>query len=204
MANPIQFRRNATAGNVPTNGQLVLAEPALNTGDGKLFTENAAGTVIQIGAEQIRLVLEADNSNVTGNAFNDIANLQFALVANSVWRFEFELYIVIASTTATLGFNVEARSATGATGQYVGRGMSGVPTAGAATVKMAAQVLGTAVATGQFGATGATTAVMPLLISGGVKVSSTPGTLIASIDASVNATAMTVKAGSSLTAYRTK
>lgn len=204
MANIILLKQNATAGVVPAAGSMSAGELAINTGDSKLFTKRADNAIVQIGGEYISSVLAADNANVSANAFNDIAGLQMSLGANETWLFEYNLYVIIASTTATIGVNVEARSATGAVGNYTAFGMNGVPTAGAAIAKMAHNLLGTAVAAGQFGNTGATTAVTSLRVMGNVRMSSTPGTLIASLDASVNATAMTVKAGSSLTAWRVK
>ena len=54
MANTIKLRRSATAGSVPTTGNLALGELAMNTADGKLFmkTDDGAGSVniAEIGA----------------------------------------------------------------------------------------------------------------------------------------------------------
>ena len=49
MANTVfKHKSNTTSGVVPTAGQVNVAEIAINTGDGKVFTKAANGTVIQI------------------------------------------------------------------------------------------------------------------------------------------------------------
>jgi hypothetical protein len=53
MANTIKLRRSATAGSVPTTGQLALGELAMNTADGKLFMKtDVSGTesIVEIGS----------------------------------------------------------------------------------------------------------------------------------------------------------
>lgn len=45
----IILKRSVTPGAVPTTGQLVSGEVAINTADSKLFHKNAAGTVVEIG-----------------------------------------------------------------------------------------------------------------------------------------------------------
>lgn len=48
MSDQIKLKRSSTAAAVPTTGQLVTGEPAINTTDGKLFAENTAGSAIFI------------------------------------------------------------------------------------------------------------------------------------------------------------
>jgi len=45
----IQHKRSATPGKVPTSGQLSAGELAVNSADGKLFTKQDSGTVVEIG-----------------------------------------------------------------------------------------------------------------------------------------------------------
>ena len=46
MADPVvRIRRSSVSGKIPTTGQLRLGELALNTTDGKLFTERESGGV---------------------------------------------------------------------------------------------------------------------------------------------------------------
>jgi hypothetical protein len=49
MATTIVIKNSSTAGSVPTSGQLVQGELAVNVTDRKIFTETAAGTVVEIG-----------------------------------------------------------------------------------------------------------------------------------------------------------
>jgi len=44
----IIFKSNTTIGVVPTAGQLVVGELAVNHGDGKLYTKNASNNVIRL------------------------------------------------------------------------------------------------------------------------------------------------------------
>lgn len=53
MPNTIQIRRNSTASVTPTAGQLTDAELAINTADGRLFTKNAAGAIINLPVTSI-------------------------------------------------------------------------------------------------------------------------------------------------------
>ena len=52
MANTIKVKQSAVASKVPTTGDLVLGELALNTYDGKLYAkkDNGTASVVQIGA----------------------------------------------------------------------------------------------------------------------------------------------------------
>jgi hypothetical protein len=49
MANTIITKNSATATAVPTAGQLVQGELAVNVTDKRLFTENSGGTVVELG-----------------------------------------------------------------------------------------------------------------------------------------------------------
>ena len=50
MADLILFKRSSTPGAIPAAGQLTTGEMAVNTADGKLYTKNSNGTVVEIGA----------------------------------------------------------------------------------------------------------------------------------------------------------
>ena len=72
MASPvIKIRRSAVQGNAPTTEQLELGELALNTYDGKLFTEINTGSasIVEIGSNLNTLQVNTITSNVsfTGN-----------------------------------------------------------------------------------------------------------------------------------------
>lgn len=48
MANTIQIKRSSTAGAIPTSGNLVVGELALNLADRKIYSEDAGGNVIEL------------------------------------------------------------------------------------------------------------------------------------------------------------
>ena len=52
MANTIKVKQSAVASKVPTTGDLVLGELALNTYDGKLYAkkDNGTASIVEIGA----------------------------------------------------------------------------------------------------------------------------------------------------------
>jgi hypothetical protein len=52
MANTIRHKRSATAGATPTAAALVPGELAINTADGKLFTEKDDSTVVEFQSKQ--------------------------------------------------------------------------------------------------------------------------------------------------------
>ena len=49
MPTTIVIKNSSTAGSVPTAGQLVQGELAVNVTDRKIFTETSTGTVVEIG-----------------------------------------------------------------------------------------------------------------------------------------------------------
>lgn len=50
MANTIQIKRSSVAGKVPLATDLNTGELAINLADKKIFTRDAAGTIIELGA----------------------------------------------------------------------------------------------------------------------------------------------------------
>ena len=69
MASNIKFKRSAVQNRVPTTAQLDLGELALNTYDGKLYTEINTGsaTVVEIGSKLSSLVVDGDNGGGGGD-----------------------------------------------------------------------------------------------------------------------------------------
>ena len=69
MASNIKFKRSAVQNRVPTTAQLDLGELALNTYDGKLYTEINTGSaaVIEIGSKLSSLVVDGDNGGGGGD-----------------------------------------------------------------------------------------------------------------------------------------
>ena len=69
MASNIKFKRSAVQNRVPTTAQLDLGELALNTYDGKLYTEINTGSaaVIEIGSKLSSLVVDGANGGGGGD-----------------------------------------------------------------------------------------------------------------------------------------
>ena len=69
MSSNIKFKRSAVQNRVPTTAQLDLGELALNTYDGKLYTEINTGSaaVIEIGSKLSSLVVDGANGGGGGD-----------------------------------------------------------------------------------------------------------------------------------------
>ena len=69
MASNIKFKRSAVQNRVPTTAQLELGELALNTYDGKLYTEKNSGSaaVVEIGSILSSLVVDGANGGGGGD-----------------------------------------------------------------------------------------------------------------------------------------
>ena len=65
MANTIITKNSATASAVPTSGQLVQGELAVNVTDKRLFTEDSGGTVVEVGTNPSTMAV-AGNATVGG------------------------------------------------------------------------------------------------------------------------------------------
>ena len=90
-------KNSSTASSVPTNAQLVQGELAVNVTDKRLFTENASGTVVELGTNPSSLTLSNGTANglaflnaskvlTTGSALTfDGSNLGLG-VTPSAWR----------------------------------------------------------------------------------------------------------------------
>ena len=71
MANTIITKNSATATAVPTAGQLVQGELAVNVTDKRLFTENSGGTVVELGTNPSQVNF-ADNAKAIFGAGSDL------------------------------------------------------------------------------------------------------------------------------------
>ena len=56
-------KNSSTASSVPLNTQLVQGELAVNVTDKRLFTENASGTVVELGTNPSSLTLPNGTAN---------------------------------------------------------------------------------------------------------------------------------------------
>jgi len=71
MANTIITKNSSTASAVPTSGDLVQGELAVNVTDKRLFTENSGGTVVELGTNPSQLNF-ADNAKAIFGAGSDL------------------------------------------------------------------------------------------------------------------------------------
>ena len=71
MANTIITKNSATATAVPTAGQLVQGELAVNVTDKRLFTENSGGTVVELGTNPSQVNF-ADNAKAIFGTDSDL------------------------------------------------------------------------------------------------------------------------------------
>lgn len=195
-----------------TNGGLGTAAGA--TGD--LFYRDTSTTVAARGAgvagqrlgisgglpvweNEAGAALASDNTAIASTSLSAVANLQPSLLANSVYVVEWDLDLTIATTTETFGVSVAGPS--GATGNYDVVTTSGAPNTGAATVKMAGNALGSAVVSGQFGASGSATALVPVRVRATIRTGATAGAAVLSLNGSTTGN-IVVKANSSVVAVK--
>jgi hypothetical protein len=61
MANEIQLKRSSVANKVPDAGNVLVGEPVVNLNDKIIFTKDAGGTIIVIGAGTTSNVIEGSN-----------------------------------------------------------------------------------------------------------------------------------------------
>jgi hypothetical protein len=71
MAAIIKIKNSSTAGAVPTSGDLVQGELAVNVTDKRIFTENASGTVVELGTNPTSLNVKTATGGVLTLATSD-------------------------------------------------------------------------------------------------------------------------------------
>ena len=68
MATVIKLKRSETPSQIPGSGSLEVGELAMNITDGKFYTKNSGGTVVEVGgAGSVSLQDVTDNNPVTTN-----------------------------------------------------------------------------------------------------------------------------------------
>lgn len=90
MADTLIVKRNPTSGVVPAAASLSIGELALNTGDGKLYSKNAAGTVIQL-----------NSASAGGGVSRSVNVVSTAATAGASASTDY-IYLVSGITTVTL------------------------------------------------------------------------------------------------------
>jgi len=112
---PISLYYSATATNVPTAGNLVAGELAINTADGKLFYKDSAGVVQTIASKAGALGDVVGPASATDNAISRFDATTGKLIQNS---------LVTVSDTGAISAPVDASIS----GLTVGKGASAVAT----------------------------------------------------------------------------
>ena len=121
MPDQIRLKRSSTATAVPTTGQLVPGEPAINTTDGKLFAEDSAGAAIFIWSNDAAAAITGGTINGATVGATTAASGRFTTITGTS---------TTASTSSTTGALIIAGGAGIASDSYinsvrVGRGAAG-------------------------------------------------------------------------------
>ena len=95
MASTIKIKNSSTAGAVPTSSDLVQGELAINVTDRRIFTENASGTVVELGTPSID-----DNGNATAITIDSSENVGIGTASPA-----YKLQVTTASTGAVSRWN---------------------------------------------------------------------------------------------------
>ena len=101
MASNIKFKRSAVQNRVPTTAQLDLGELALNTYDGKLYTEINTGSaaVVEIGSKLSSLVVDGAN----GGGGGDVVFHGTTSGRDLLWDYSADSLIALDNTKISLG-----------------------------------------------------------------------------------------------------
>ena len=144
MANTLITKNSSTAAAIPTAGQLVQGELAVNVTDKRVFTENAAGAVVELGVNPSSLTLASGTAN--GVAY---LNASKVLTSGSALTFDGTTLLNTAaapsSTTELLKLSrdnsgtfikLTRNAASGNSGGLIGSDSVGTYYAGASTANM--------------------------------------------------------------------
>ena len=98
MSTVIKLKRSETPSQIPGAGSLEVGELAMNVTDGKFYTKNSGGTVVEVGGGgSITLQDVTDNNAITTN---DITLNGSDLVFEGALENAFETTLTVAEPTA--------------------------------------------------------------------------------------------------------
>ena len=110
MSTVIKLKRSETPSQIPGSGSLEVGELAMNITDGKLYTKNSGGTVLEVGgAGSATLQDITDNSAVTTN---DIVLNGSDLVFEGALENAFETTLTVAEPTSDRTITLPNQSGT--------------------------------------------------------------------------------------------
>ena len=110
MSTVIKIKRSETPSQIPGSGSLEVGELAMNVTDGKFYTKNSGGTVVEVGgAGSATLQDITDNSAITTN---DIVLNGSDLVFEGALENAFETSLTVAEPTADRTITLPNQSGT--------------------------------------------------------------------------------------------
>lgn len=110
MATVIKPKRSETPSQIPSAGSLAVGELAMNVTDGKFYTKNSGGTVVEVGgAGSVTLQDVTDNGAVTTN---NITLNGSDLVFEGALENAFETSLTVAEPTADRTITLPNQSGT--------------------------------------------------------------------------------------------
>ena len=110
MSTVIKLKRSETPSQIPGAGSLETGELAMNVTDGKFYTKNSGGTVVEVGgAGSVTLQDVTDNGAVTTN---DITLNGSDLVFEGALENAFETTLTVAEPTADRTITLPNQSGT--------------------------------------------------------------------------------------------
>jgi len=106
----IKLKRSETPSQIPSAGSLAVGELAMNITDGKFYTKNSGGTVLEVGgAGSVTLQDVTDNGAITTN---DITLNGGDIVFEGALENAFETTLTVAEPTADRTITLPNQSGT--------------------------------------------------------------------------------------------
>lgn len=110
MATVIKLKRSETPSQIPSSGSLAVGELAMNITDGKFYTKNSGGTVLEIGgAGSVTLQDVTDNGAITTN---DITLNGGNIIFEGALENAFETTLTVAEPTGDRTITLPNQSGT--------------------------------------------------------------------------------------------
>ena len=110
MSTVIKLKRSETPSQIPSAGSLAVGELAMNVTDGKFYTKNSGGSVVEVGgAGSVSLQDVTDNNAITTN---DIVLNGSNLVFEGALENAFETTLTVAEPTSDRTITLPNQSGT--------------------------------------------------------------------------------------------
>ena len=110
MSTVIKLKRSETPSQIPSSGSLEVGELAMNITDGKFYTKNSGGTVLEVGAAgSVTLQDVTDNGAITTN---DITLNGSDVVFEGALENAFETTLTVAEPTGDRTITLPNQSGT--------------------------------------------------------------------------------------------